>query len=290
MVGSLTVEVLARYLAVLGMGSVRHLPVTASTLVLLHRAHALRFAHDTVWMSRRRLAPFSYGGMTAALLAGEGGACFQLNGAFAALLRSLGFEVTLHRSRVQNAFDSAPGPPIDAHVLLQVQTPDGPFLADVGLGAGLLEPVPLEVGTVEQGGYGYALDRASDPDVDWSLGIDRKLLGVRRTEWQAEPVGLAALEAPHLRDATDAESPFLTHLSAHMRTPDGSVVLNGSTLTTVRDRKRSMVTLGSAGEWESVLREVFHLGLPGWTRVERDRLWRKADGQAASDGSTLAAC
>lgn len=289
MVITMAIEVLTRYLAVLSTESLRHGPATLATLQTLHRAHVLHFAHDTVWMSRQRLAPFGYLAMAAALVRGEGGACFQLNASFAWLLRSLGFEVTMHRSRVQNAFDAAPDTPIDAHVVLQVRTPEGLYLADVGLGAGLLDPMALTPGTTEQGGYRYDLAPAEVPGLAWSLGVDRKLLGVRRTEWEREPVLLADLEQAHLRDATGADSPFLRHLTAHVRTATGSAILNGRTLTTVHERRRTLRTLESAAEWEHVLRTVFHLSLPHWSPEERDRLWEKAGGEVGRE-DTFAAC
>ncbi len=61
----------------------------------------------------------------------RGGFCYELNGAFAALLRALGYEVELLSARVFGP--EGPGIPYD-HMALRVPTPNGPWLADVGFG------------------------------------------------------------------------------------------------------------------------------------------------------------
>ncbi|MFI2258786.1 arylamine N-acetyltransferase [Streptomyces tubercidicus] len=62
----------------------------------------------------------------------RGGFCYELNGAFAMLLGALGFEVELLSARVFGA-EGRLGVPYD-HLALRVQTPGGPWLADVGFG------------------------------------------------------------------------------------------------------------------------------------------------------------
>ncbi|HJD85769.1 arylamine N-acetyltransferase [Kitasatospora aureofaciens] len=60
----------------------------------------------------------------------RGGFCYELNGAFAELLRSLGYRVSLLAARVFQG--ERPGPPFD-HLALRVDL-DEPWLADVGFG------------------------------------------------------------------------------------------------------------------------------------------------------------
>ncbi|WP_327156983.1 arylamine N-acetyltransferase [Streptomyces tubercidicus] len=62
----------------------------------------------------------------------RGGFCYELNDAFAMLLGALGFEVELLSARVFGA-EGRLGIPYD-HLALRVQTPGGPWLADVGFG------------------------------------------------------------------------------------------------------------------------------------------------------------
>ncbi|MFJ6082580.1 arylamine N-acetyltransferase [Streptomyces sp. NPDC092369] len=64
----------------------------------------------------------------------RGGFCYELNGAFGALLTTLGFEVTLLAARVHGG-EGQLGIPYD-HLALRVRTVDGSeWLADVGFGA-----------------------------------------------------------------------------------------------------------------------------------------------------------
>src|SRR5215467_790293 len=73
----------------------------------------------------------------------RGGFCYELNGSFAALLRALGFNLTLHSARVPRA-DGSDGPEFD-HLTLRVDLEE-PWLADVGFGDSFIEPLRLELG------------------------------------------------------------------------------------------------------------------------------------------------
>lgn len=71
----------------------------------------------------------------------RGGFCYELNGAFAALLAAVGFRVDHLAAR---AFDGDRlGPPYD-HLALRVWL-DEPYLADVGFGRSFLQPLRLAV-------------------------------------------------------------------------------------------------------------------------------------------------
>jgi N-hydroxyarylamine O-acetyltransferase len=63
----------------------------------------------------------------------RGGYCFEQNMLFRAGLRSLGYRITSLQGRVIRGLAiDAPRPAI--HMLLQVDLPEGPHLADVGFG------------------------------------------------------------------------------------------------------------------------------------------------------------
>lgn len=74
---------------------------------------------------------------------GRGGFCYELNGAFGALLTALGFDVTPLAGRVYGA-EGRLGIPYD-HLALLVRTVDaGEWLADVGFGAHSHHPLRFE--------------------------------------------------------------------------------------------------------------------------------------------------
>jgi N-hydroxyarylamine O-acetyltransferase len=77
----------------------------------------------------------------------RGGYCFEHNVLLKAALESIGFAVTGLGGRVR--WMSPPDAPLGPreHMILRVDLPDGPWLADAGFGACVLdEPLPLRAG------------------------------------------------------------------------------------------------------------------------------------------------
>jgi N-hydroxyarylamine O-acetyltransferase len=105
----------------------------------------------------------------------RGGFCFELNGAFGWLLRSLGYDVTRIAARMVTDIEM----PANHHVLLV--TLDRPYLVDVGMGAPMLRaPVPLDdVIDPDTAGVQWRTVASDRPDAPW-------LLQYRETdsEWQ----------------------------------------------------------------------------------------------------------
>ena len=82
------------------------------------------------------------------VLAHRGGYCFELNGAFGALLRGLGFDVTDCMARFLKNETQIP---MRRHRVLQVRCADGLFLCDVGVGMiNPIYPVSLDTHEVQQ--------------------------------------------------------------------------------------------------------------------------------------------
>ena len=131
---------------------------------------------------------------TKMIAGGRGGYCFEQNTVLRAGLRGLGFQVTSLVARVvvgttPDAFTPA------THMVLRVDLPEGPFLADVGFGnqtptaplklePGLVQPTPHEAMRLTPAGeefvleamlggrwqhlYRFALRPA--PDIDYEVG------------------------------------------------------------------------------------------------------------------------
>jgi N-hydroxyarylamine O-acetyltransferase len=90
----------------------------------------------------------------------RGGFCYELNGLFAALLRTIGFEVEMLSAEVAND-DATFSAPFD-HMALMV-TLDEPWLVDVGFGDSFIEPLRLdERGAQVQGDRAYRIEPAGD--------------------------------------------------------------------------------------------------------------------------------
>ncbi len=106
----------------------------------------------------------------------RGGFCYELNGAFAALLRALGFDVTFLSARVIGA-DGTCGPPFD-HMALLVRFPDGTrALADVGFGDSFIAPLDLDSRAEQH-------DRAGVFRIE--EGPEWKVMALRDGAWRTE--------------------------------------------------------------------------------------------------------
>ncbi|MGW1210651.1 arylamine N-acetyltransferase family protein [Streptomyces sp. NPDC002499] len=118
----------------------------------------------------------------------RGGFCYELNGAFGALLTALGFEVTLLAARVHGG-EGRLGIPYD-HLALKVRTVDGSeWLADVGFGAHSHYPLAFgERGEQADPGGVFRIVGA-DGDADASAGADTD--GGAEAEGQGQAEGAA---------------------------------------------------------------------------------------------------
>jgi len=120
------------------------------TLEQLQRAHLSTVPFENLDVfARRGVGTDDFVTVDKVVRRGRGGWCFELNGAFAALLTSLGYHVQRHAATVL----SPPISPIPTHLTLQV-TLDRPYLVDVGFGDSFIRPMPLDSPGPHDGGTG----------------------------------------------------------------------------------------------------------------------------------------
>src|SRR6516165_7050684 len=107
---------------------------TLETLNRLIFAHSHSIAYETLDIMLGRLPKLDVTTLQHKMIASKrGGYCFEQNMLFRAGLRSLGYRITSLQGRVVRGLAiDAPRPAI--HMLLQVELPEGPYLADVGFG------------------------------------------------------------------------------------------------------------------------------------------------------------
>src|SRR6267378_5734849 len=132
---------------------------TETTLRSLHRAHMFSVPFENLDISLGREIICDESRFLHKIVdERRGGFCYEMNGAFAALLRELGFQVTLLSARV-GAGDGRDGPEFD-HMALRVELEED-WLADVGFGDSFVDPLRLEPGLEqEQFGHRYRLTSA----------------------------------------------------------------------------------------------------------------------------------
>lgn len=107
---------------------------TLETLNALILAHSHSISYETLDIMLGRPPKLDIATLQAKMVAGgRGGHCFEQNMLFRAGLRSLGYRITSLQGRVVRGMAiDAPRPAI--HMLLQIELPEGLYLADVGFG------------------------------------------------------------------------------------------------------------------------------------------------------------
>jgi arylamine N-acetyltransferase len=268
----------AGYLARLGVTNPG--PPSIEALRVLHRAHVEQVPYENIEIQLGR--PTTVDPRESAdriVRRHRGGYCFHLNGAFAALLAALGYDVRWHVGGVQGRGDPAPVGPIGNHLALTVhglptqECPDGVWFVDAGLGDGLYEPLPLRPGLFRQGPFEYAVTASDVIAGGWRFGHDRtgSFTGMDFGPTVAAPADFAV---QHVRLSTSPESGFVRVCSAQRRDATGVDVLRGLVLSRVDGQDTAAEReLSTRSEWYGVLADVFGLALGDLSGDERDALW-----------------
>jgi len=228
-----------------------------STFRAIHRAHLFAVPFENLDIALGRRIVINEATIVEKVVTRRrGGFCYELNSAFAALLRALGFQVTLLSARVARA-NGGEGPEFD-HLALQVDLED-PWLADVGFGESFLEPLRLEpginqldpVGTFRLAEKGDRLQMERATSEGWKPQYSFSL----------QPRGLEDFSGMCRYHQTSPESHFTQNRICSRATPDGRKTLSGMKLITTASGKREERVLLSQEEWVSVLREQFGIDL-----------------------------
>ncbi len=136
------------------------------TLRALHRAHVATIPFENLDLMLGRGISLDLARIQAKLVdRGRGGYCFEQGLLFAAVLERIGYRVSRLLVRIG---DPAEHPRPRTHLVLRVRIGDEWWLADVGFGSGLLEPLPLDgTGPHRQGDWMLEVVRGDDGD--WRL-------------------------------------------------------------------------------------------------------------------------
>jgi N-hydroxyarylamine O-acetyltransferase len=168
----------------------------------------------------------------------RGGFCYELNGAFAALLEGLGFEVT--RFAARSLGSSGMGPPYD-HLALRVDLTE-PWLVDVGFGKHSHYPLRLDLRSEQADpGGSFRIAEADHGDLDVILD------GV--PQYRLEPIAreLCDFEATCWWHQTSPKSHFTQGVVCTMLTETGRVTLSDRRLIeTVGPERRERTRLSDA--------------------------------------------
>ncbi len=201
----------------------------------------------------------------------RGGFCYELNGAFGALLGALGFDVTLLAARV-HAEKGKLGIPYD-HMALKVRTVDGgTWLADVGFGSHSHHPLAFEGRGEQEDPAGVFRIVEAGPDEagvrgghDGAEAADLDVVMDGRPVYRLDrrPRVLGDFVAGAWWHSTSPASHFTQSLVCSRVTEEGGrITLSGRTFkTTAADGTREERELGTDEEVLGVYRERFGIEL-----------------------------
>jgi N-hydroxyarylamine O-acetyltransferase len=234
-----------------------------ATLRQLQRAHMLAVPFENLDIHVGRPIVLEPDALERKVVAERrGGFCYELNGAFSALLGAIGFDVSLLQARVRKADGSGFGPPFD-HLVLRVRCPDSPdeWLTDVGFGDSFLEPLRLEVGAEQLDSTGpYRIERAEG---ELEL-LRRPAEGAWGT---AHRFGTYAHELSSFRamcrwHQTSPRSPFTQRRVCSLATPTGRLTLRDDRLIVTDGGHRSERPIDGEPAFREAMLEHFGIRLP----------------------------
>lgn len=254
---------------------------TADTLRALNRAHVRGIPFENLEPVLVSAPSIDLADIEAKLVRSRrGGYCYEQNTLFAAVLRALGFSVTALGARVvQGAPPGAVRPRTHMTLLVEVPGEPGRYLADVGFGSegGLLEAVPLVVGTVTAGADGrrhrLVQPQRTGPLATWLLQA-REVGAAETAEWDGqysfteEPFEQTDFDVANWHVATNPRSPFSRTVHVQRTLRDRHLRLAGRELTEkfADGRERRVVRVADE-ELLKVLADDFGIELPEGTEL-----------------------
>jgi N-hydroxyarylamine O-acetyltransferase len=181
----------------------------------------------------------------------RGGYCYEVNGAFAALLSSLGYRVSLLAVRVHGAS----GFGLLDHLALRVDL-DEPWLVDVGFGRNPELPLRInDPGDQDDPRGTFRIEITQEGDLD----VYRDGSAMYRIEQR--PRALDDFKFAHWYQRTSPDSHFAQSPFSTLFTDQGTITLAGRRLITTEGVTRHEVELESDEEVLAAYRKLFGLVL-----------------------------
>jgi N-hydroxyarylamine O-acetyltransferase len=228
---------------------------TAETLRELQVAHLLSVPFENLSIHAKQPIVLEDEALFAKIVERRrGGFCYECNGLFAALLRALGFKITMLSAEVADA-EGVFGPAFD-HMTLMVSL-EQRWLVDVGFGDSFFGPLRLdERGEQFQGSRAYRIDSGG--------ALFTLMQRIDGDEWKAqyrftlEPHEYADYAEMCRYHQTSPQSHFTRARLCSLATDGGRITLSDLRfITTSANDEKQERTLTSEAEYEAILRERF---------------------------------
>lgn len=240
--------------------------VDLKTLTELHRCHAEQIAWENIdCYIGRPTGRDPHEAFDKIVRGGRGGWCFEMNGLLGWMLEAIGFRVTRLAAGVmrEQLGDDALG----NHLALLVHL-DRDYIADVGIGSALIEPIPLAEGFYRQRYAEFRLERldgrwwrfhnqagAMPPSFDFAPDLTDEALLEKGCRWLQ----------------TDPDSPFRRNVVVQRHGPRGLDSLINATRMRLADGRLQESPVVAADDYEATLRDGFGLSVPDvpaiWARL-----------------------
>jgi N-hydroxyarylamine O-acetyltransferase len=235
---------------------------TLETLRGLVNDHSAAISYESIDVLLDRPPKLDLDSLQRKMIAGgRGGYCFEQNFLFRGGLRSLGFDVTSLQARVVRGLAiDAPRPML--HMVLRVNLPEGPFLADVGFG-NLAPTAPLKLSP--------DIEQETPHEVMRFIQIGDELVLQSRLGDRWEHIYRVVLlprvdaeyEICNWFTASHPDSPYRSNLIAARPGPNRTRITLFNARLNVRHATGEVErrTLGDKAEYRDVLAETFGLAL-----------------------------
>ncbi len=237
------------------------LDVSAETLCRLHMAHTLHVPFENLDIHLGREISLEPNDLFNKIVTQRrGGYCYEMNGLFALVLESLGFEVKRLMARIISGYPQTR--PLTHQVLLVTINGDR-WMADVGNGrTGIIAPLHLENDVpvqqftgcyrlLTQDGYRfvYQFQDARRWDDGYAFTLESYL-----------PVDYIPA---NFYNSHSPDSRFVQHKFCTMPTTEGRVTLNELDLKITRNGETQVTTAASMDEYHAMLRKYFGIEIAG---------------------------
>jgi N-hydroxyarylamine O-acetyltransferase len=249
-------------------------PPAVDRLFALHRAHAAIVPYENLEIQLGRPTTIDPYDSAERIIAGGGGYCFHLNGAFALLLETLGYDVSRHVGGVFSR-RRTPTEVGGDHLALTVRLGEQSWFVDVGLGNALYEPMPLQAGLVRQGPFFYRLEPSPIVAGGWRFRHAENAESFAGMDFGLAAVTMDAFTAKHRELSTSPTSTFVNVAQVGRRTATGFDFLFGCYCSTYDETGLHKRVLTCADEWFGVVSDVFGLPMADLDAVMRAALWKR---------------
>jgi N-hydroxyarylamine O-acetyltransferase len=229
------------------------------TLFKLHRLHVMNvpFENLDIHLGREIKIDCSYV-YNKVVVESRGGFCYELNYLFNWLLKALGYTCEIISARIYNA-QGQPGPLYD-HMCLLVDLGEK-YIADVGFGDLLLQPVKIRPGVQSDGRNHFIIEQLSDKEYQLSMSSNREAFE-KKYIFSTQPEPMHHFEHQCYLKQYSEDSYFVKNKICTRPTPEGRETIYNNKFIVTKGRERTWRIIDEGESLSEILRTRFNITLP----------------------------